>query len=234
MKELIYGDSQSGKTGKRLEAILQQQGADVKRVTKSGKSSGALLQIAKEYDFAADGFGRVWLFFGGNDGALTVGKTLKVRQLVEYFRDAGAEVVAIGLPPATLITDQTLAKKVWGAKASEPDWFASHTMPSREERNKAYRKEVEALAGEGGPAVWYADVREAPVTGAVKQPSGVVFPSQPDGIHVSDPTATEVAQWLADGGFKTLSQAGGGGSGSGWAKLALGVAAAWAVGRAIS
>lgn len=186
MNALIYGDSQSGVTGRRLQEKLKADGVDVVRVTKSGKSTSYLASHAKAN--IARKWDEVFLFSGGNDSAVQADS---LRKLLEHFAPS-AKVYFLGLPPATKITNMALARKVWGS-ASSPSKFFPQTAAKREAKNTAYQ----AIAGTF-PNVQTLDFRNAAVTGAVTQPSGVIYPSQPDGIHTAGLTASQVADHAMD------------------------------------
>ena len=211
MKALIFGDSQSGATGREVERLLKQRGAFVKRVTKSGRSTKKLVGIAKSH--LEPNWDEVYLFAGGNDGSV---QEADLRALLSFFSTAG-RVVYAGPPPATLITDLGLAKKVWGS-AKSADKFFPKTAAFREAKNEAYKKVAADFSN-----VEVKDFREAPVSGAVTQPSGVSYPSQTDGIHTRGSTSKEVAAYLVQPGG--ISKAGIGKA------LALGIAAAVAYNR---
>jgi hypothetical protein len=179
---LIFGDSQTGRTGKAVETLLKAKGAKVKRVVRSGKSTSKLVTIAAGLPPVWD---EVYLFSGGNDGSVQANS---LRKLLGYF-GGSSKVIYAGLPPATVITNVPLAKKVWGS--ATPKKFFPQTAAKREQKNAAYRQ----VAAEF-PNVVVRDFREAPVSGAVTQPSGVLYPSQPDGIHTTGTTANEVAAYL--------------------------------------
>lgn len=179
---LIFGDSQTGRTGKAVEHLLKAKGASVKRVVRSGRSTAKLATVAAGLPRAWDA---VYLFSGGNDGSV---QTQALRKLLGHFAPS-TKVVYAGLPPATVITDVPLAKKVWGS--ASPNKFFPKTAAFREKKNAAYR-----LVAAEFPNVVMRDFRDAPASGAVTQPSGVVYPNQPDGIHTTGATAKQVATYL--------------------------------------
>jgi len=178
MKALIFGDSQTGYVGKEIEKILKAQGFAVTRVVKAGKSTAWLEQYAAK-TFPATGWSQVYLLTGGNDYSPQVSSLSK---LLTYFKSP--KVIYIPLPPATQITNLPLAKKVWGSASSKNKFFPQ-TAAKREEKLKAYK----ATANELGVTV--KDPRDTPwsTVQPVTQPSGVVFPSQPDGIHAQSGAA---------------------------------------------
>jgi len=179
-KILIYGDSQSGRTGLELQKLLKAQGHIVTRKTNSGKSTDWLSKHVPNGQ--SD---KVYLFSGGNDGSVQADA---LRALLSAFANV-KEVFYFGPPPATLITDLSLAKKVWGA-AKSADKFFPQTAEKRETKNAAYKKVVKEF-----PNVTFIDFRDAPTSNKVTQPSGVYYPSQADGIHTSGQTAKEVAEY---------------------------------------
>jgi lysophospholipase L1-like esterase len=179
-KILIYGDSQTGRTGKELEKLLKDQGHTVTRKTNSGKSTEWLSEhIPKGQS------DKVYLFSGGNDGSVQANA---LRALLSAFENV-EEVFYFGPPPATLITDLPFAKKMWGS-AKSADKFFPQTAEKREKKNTAYKK----IAAEF-PNVVFVDFRDAPTSNKIKQPSGVYYPSQRDGIHTGGQTAKEVAEY---------------------------------------
>jgi len=184
MKVLVFGDSQSGATGAEVQKLLQAQGHQVIRKTNSGKSTKKLAAIAASLPRAWD---EVYLFSGGNDPAVQLDS---LHQLLSHFAPS-KRVVYAGPPPATLITNLGLAKKVWGS-AKAPDKFFPQTAGFREKKNEAYL----AHAASKHSNVEAKDFRKAKLSNAVVQPSGVVYPSQSDGIHTRGQTSKEVAQYL--------------------------------------
>lgn len=181
MKALILGDSQTGYTGKEIEKILEPRGFVVTRSVNSGESTEWLAEKAKDFPRQWDA---VFILSGGNDGKVMAESLTK---LLGYFSPSTVRVY-IPLPPATVITDMPLAKKVW-KKASTPQKFFPQTGKFREEKRDAYVTIAQALD-------WTVkDPRDAGASGAVVQPSGVVYPSQPDGIHTDKPTSIDVAKY---------------------------------------
>lgn len=182
MKALIYGDSQTHYVGKEIEKILKAQGFAVTRVAKAGKDTAWLEQYAAK-TLPATGWSQVYLLTGGNDYSPQVSSLSK---LLTYFK--APKVIYIPMPPATQITNLPLAEKVWGSASSKNKFFPQ-TATKREERLKVYR----AAASELGVTV--KDPRDTPWFSVqpVTQPSGVAFPSQPDGIHVQSGAADVAA-----------------------------------------
>jgi hypothetical protein len=179
MKVLIYGDSQTGHTGRELQKLLKAQGHAVTRNTKSGKSSSWLNKNAP----SASGYDEVYVFSGGNDGKV---QAESVKELLSKLSKT-SKVFYFGPPPATLITDLPFAKKVWGS-AKTADKFFPQTAAFREKKNTAYKKVTGNL-----PNVTVLDFRNAPLSNIQQQPSGVMYPSQRDGIHTSGQSAKEAA-----------------------------------------
>ena len=184
---LIYGDSQAGIAGLALQKVLQGQGHTVKRVSKAGYGVAKLLATAKSLNLAATPWDHVYLFAGGND---KVANLPALRQLIDYFKPA--PVTYVVLPPATLITNLTLAAKMWGKPKITPAHFFPETAARREKVAAAY---IDAALQTDTAIVF--DVRDPLWPDAVKQPSGVVFPSQPDGIHIGPEMSKAVAPILA-------------------------------------
>ena len=188
MNVLVFGDSQSGNTGRKIQDLLKGEHS-VTRVTKSGKSTSYLADYAKNN--IKEKYDRVFLFNGGNDSSV---QSQSFKNLLDHFE--GTDVVYMGLPPATTITNVPLAKKVWGS--ATPHKFFPQTAKKRETKNDAYKQIANSKDW-----VHLFDFRDAPVSNAIKQPSGVVYPSQPDGIHTSGNTAWEVARWAIEGKANT-------------------------------
>lgn len=205
MNVLIIGDSQAAgpsvkdpttsaaleraNIGPWLEYFLEQRGATVKRVGKPGYSTKKLVGVAKDLGLTDQPWAVVYWLSGGND-------TLNREAYREAMNLWGeSPVVALSLPPATLIGNKELGKKVFGIKESSysPAHFFPKTAAAREEKNKAY-KQVAQEAAKVGVDVVYKDMRLFALPDAVEQPSGVVFPVQRDGIHVEGITAREIAE----------------------------------------
>jgi hypothetical protein len=186
---LIYGDSQANVAGKALQAALQAKGDIVKRVAKSAKGVAKLLTIAKSLNLAATPWDHVYLFAGGND---KVANLPALRQLIDYFKPA--PVTYIVLPPATLVADLPYAAKVWNRPKITPTYFFPKTAARREKVATAYAR----LAAEM-PNTLVIDPRHVDLPGSVEQPSGVVFPSQPDGVHIGKASAAVLAERIVSG-----------------------------------
>jgi len=204
LKILVLGDSQAAgppigdpegsaatvraNIGPWLEWFLEQEGHEVQRVGKPGQSSGKLTNTARGLGLPKQSWDRVYILAGGNDTL----NTDAYRELISLW---SAPVVAVSQPPATLIGDKGLGKRMFGISEANfsPDYFFPKTAASREKKNEAYKGVVGELQKSGVEAL-YLDVRDFDLPEAVEQPSGVVFPVQPDGIHVEGRTARAVAQ----------------------------------------
>lgn len=169
MSILIIGDSQAAGAG----AVLAERLGGAALKTQSGASIEGVIGLAKS--LASLQFDRVIIFAGGNG----IPKEESVRELLSIF--PGAEWV--GPPPATRILDLQSAKTKFGGKVDGPNfWFQDGTAASRENKNNFLKVAVTEAGGK------YHDWRKFGLAGD-KQPSGVTFPNQPDGIHVSNQTA---------------------------------------------
>jgi len=182
MNVLIYGDSQSGRTGKKLAERLEASDGNVTRSTHSGKSTQWLAENAEKT--LDPNWDTVIIFSGGNDGHI---QSKALARLLSYFK--AQTRVYVPLPPATVITDLAKAKATWGS-AESPTKFFSKTAKFREEKAIAYND----VARDLGYVV--KDPRDAPLSNRVEQPSGVLYPSQPDGIHTDGVSAEELAVWI--------------------------------------
>ena len=179
MRVLVFGDSQSQRMGKRLEEILQSAGHAVKRISRAGYSTAKLLAAARK-SVTPSNYDVVYVFSGGNDPSAS---TAPVSALLHYLKPAG-RVIFVGLPPATVIANVPLARKVFGSKVSGPNyWLTSGTAKRREDKNRAFKPVVQRSYGT------YYDVRDLFAGGKL--------PPQPDGIHVAGDTARKIAQDLA-------------------------------------
>ena len=182
---LIIGDSQAtlsckpGKpcptTGAALDLLLTQLGNKVTRSGHAGKSTSYLYKYAKanlkrQWD-------EVYIIAGGND---VPAMPSSVADLLLYFEPSGS-VFYLPLPPATIAS---------GRKTNQ-DFLFPKAAAFREKKNALYKSVATDLAF---PVV--LDFREAALSNAVKQPSGVVYPTQRDGYHTRGKTAEEVAAYI--------------------------------------
>jgi len=162
-KILIIGDSQAQGAGSVLADYYRNAGNEVELVSKSGASIEAIVKMAKPANYD-----KVVIFAGGN-GTPTVNA---VQDLLDIY--PGADW--IGPPPATLITDLGHAQAVFGGKVDGPAyWFQTSTADDREKANNFLSAVVPQYGGK------YHDWRKFGL--------GDPFPAQPDGIHISKPTA---------------------------------------------
>lgn len=174
MKVLIIGDSQAQGAGSVLAATLN---ATLK--AQPGASIDGVINLAKP--LVGKNGGKEWdqvIIFAGGNGTVSVES---VNKLLSMF--PGADW--IGPPPATLITDLGKARAVFGGKVDGASyWFKDGTAESREKKNDLLKVAVTEAGGK------YHDWRKFGL-GGEKQPSGVTFPSQPDGIHIGKATAEQ-------------------------------------------
>lgn len=181
MKALIIGDSQTWGIGTELSKLLKAAGWAVKLERHSGWSTKKLYNLAKTLP-ARGSYQKVYIQTGGND--YTADPSTLVA-MVNLF-PAGT-VTVISLPPATQITSIATAKKVFGSHIKTADhWFKGSFAKKREQKNAAYKSAVAGIAQ-------YIDVRQLGIPG-VKQPTGVIFPNQADGVHVKGEAARQIAQ----------------------------------------
>jgi len=180
MNALIIGDSQTWGIGGALKGLLEAQGFTVTMERHSGWGTKKLLGLAANLTDRAS-YQRVYIQTGGND---YVAEPASLVELIKLFPSAA--VTVISLPPATSITNLKIAKKAFGAKVKTAEhWFQSSFAAKREQKNAAYKAASKGVAA-------YVDVRTLGIPGHV-QPTGVIFPNQPDGIHVKGDTAAQVA-----------------------------------------
>jgi lysophospholipase L1-like esterase len=181
---LILGDSQTWGIGTALAKALRQTGWTVTLERHSGWSTRKLYALAAKMPDARR-YSRVYIQTGGNDYQPDPAALIA---LVRLFRPGTVSVVS--LPPATRIGNLATARKAFGPHIQTSDhWFRGKFAAGREAKNRVYQKAVSGIAT-------YIDVRRLGVPGHV-QPTGVVFPNQPDGIHVSGATAQRIASEVA-------------------------------------
>ncbi len=175
-KVLIVGDSQSQGIGRVLQKLLTAKGDDVTRLSLPGRSTDKILKEVKAR-IDPKKYGAVYIFAGGNDYKAM---PATAKELVSFFLPA--KVVWIGPPPATVIGNLTLAKKVFGSKVKDKNfWISSGVTERRNAKNQVYRKTISQTPAR------YVDPRDA------MHP----FPQQPDGIHVVGVGAQVLAKKIA-------------------------------------
>lgn len=176
MHVFIVGDSQSQGAGSYLEKTLKAQGHTVTRKYKVGANSPQVLELAKSYSGKTPDLVVVF-------GSRAEGTVPSATGIPALF--PGSKILWYGPPPATRIGNLSSAKASFPAAKTVDHWFTSGYAAEREAWNK---KLPQVLPGR----VQYVDWRSLALPSAIKQPSGVVFPVQADGIHVGKATA-EVA-----------------------------------------
>lgn len=181
---LILGDSQTWGIGTPLAAILRRAGWRVQLERHSGWSTRQLYALAARMSDRGR-YSRVYIQTGGNDSKPDPSHLVA---LVRLFRPGVVSVIS--LPPATSITNLSTARAAFGQHIrTEDHWFRGTFAGRREQKNSAYRAAVDGIAT-------YIDVRRLGIPGQ-KQPTGVIFPNQPDGVHVRGDTAQQVANAIA-------------------------------------
>lgn len=174
MLAVIIGNSQSGGAGRVLEDVLKSSGRSVKRFYKNGSGNE---DLKRQLSMAGSGYDVVYIFGGDDD--------LNGIQDVMDMIGGGVPVYWWGSSPATRISSISTARSVFGSKVSgEFYWFDSGEADRREKRNKNLKSILSKY-----PNIRYMDYRDFNVNGAVVQRSGVSWPDQPDGIHISTSTA---------------------------------------------
>jgi 3'-phosphoadenosine 5'-phosphosulfate sulfotransferase (PAPS reductase)/FAD synthetase len=189
---LILGDSQTTllckknkpcpTTGAALDRMLREQGHKVTRSGHAGKNTKYLLKHARKK--LARVWDEVFVFSGGNDSPAMAEA---VKDLLNHFEPSG-RVFFIPLPPATLATSR-----------QDQAYLFPKTAAFREKKNKLYKQTAASL---GFPTV--LDFRDAPMSKAVAQPSGVVYPSQSDGYHTRGNSAEEMAAHIMEAREQTF------------------------------
>ena len=186
-KILILGDSQvtlsctpakaCPTTGAALDRLLTAEGHAVTRKGYGGKTTAFIYKQAKKA--LNRQWDEVYIIAGGND---VPAMPSAVADLLLYFEPSG-RVFYIPLPPATIAT---------GRKTNK-DFLFPKTAAFREKKNALYKKVANDL---GFPTV--LDFRDAPMSDAVTQPSGVIYPSQYDGYHTRRKSAEEMAAYIME------------------------------------
>ncbi len=171
---VIVGDSQAQGAGAYLETRLKAEGYIVKRWSKPGAGSDGVAALVSSHAKDAPDAKLVVVFSGSTESKAAANAVDDVWPT--------ADVVWYGSSPATVITSMPTAKAVWGKQVESATYFFPKVAAEREARNKALPAMLPARFR-------YADWRTLNLPGAAVQPSGVVFPSQPDGIHVAGDTA---------------------------------------------
>ena len=182
-RAFIVGDSQAEGAGAYLEKRLVRDGWTVERSAKHGADSAGVLKLAQQQ---ADKIYDLVVVFSGS----TAGGAPAAKGIPALF--PSAKLYWFGSGPATVIKSLSTARAVFGKKVTDDKyWFASGEAVARESRNVELPKLLPA-------SVQYVDWRSLALPDAVTQPSGVVFPSLQDGIHVTGSTAAaafEGANW---------------------------------------
>ena len=175
--DAIIGNSQAGGAGSVLQSILKSKGRSVSRSYKNGSGNDDLVRqfngIGKKVD--------TLYVFGGDDDPAGVAELMGV-----VGRDM--PVMWWGSSPATRISSLSTARKVFGSKVSDDNyWFSSGEAERRENRNRSLRETLSKY-----PNVKFMDYRQFNVNHSIVQGSGVSWPDQPDGIHISTSTAKDL------------------------------------------
>jgi len=176
--EVILGNSQSGGAGSVLESALESRGISVVRKYKNGSGNDDLLRQLREAknSIKSSKIDRVHVFGGDADED-------GVEQFVSEV--GNAPILWWSSSPATRIASMSTAKSVFGSKVTSEDyWFSSGEASRREDRNKKLKSLLSKYKN-----VTVMDYRDFPVADSVVQKSGVYWPDQPDGIHISNKTA---------------------------------------------
>ena len=182
---LIIGDSQSQGIGVPLQNALKAQGDSVTRISRPGYDTKGILKVAKQKVTDPSKYDLVFVFAGGartwspNKADPLKVNVSSVKGLLEYLSPAG-DIVWVGPPPATEISNLSLAKKIFGSKVRKSDyWFSTGTARRRDEKNAIFKARI-------FPHATYYDVRDKLVP----------FPPQGDGIHVKGSAAKLIAKDL--------------------------------------
>lgn len=176
---VIIGDSQAGGAGKALQYRLENQGFTVKRWWKDGAGSHGVADLVSSHAADAKDAKLVVVFSGSTEGA--AGGIVPAAKAVDNVWPT-AHVMWYGSSPATRIGSVQAAQANFGKSVnSENHWFPK-VAADREKRNAELPKLLPAR-------FQYVDWRVLSLPDAVVQPSGVRFPVQLDGIHVTGPTA---------------------------------------------
>lgn len=179
---LVYGDSQAGGLGRSLAGALPAATVDV--VSHSGVSTNGLADRMR-----AGRYDTVFLFAGDNDGANGPSDTA-VRHLVQTARSrtGATRLYWIGPSPTTLIGDTSIARRVWGSAATDVEyWTRRGYAPVR----KAALDRVSSLLATMG--VQHLRLDDMGL-GGIRQPSGVTFPTLPDGLHYGPAVSSAAAR----------------------------------------
>jgi len=174
LNALVCGDSQAGGAlGAAIKAQLQGLGYDVKVSHRNG-ASGA--QIAADQIPPAGAMpDLVVACFGGNDGSPSNARSA-ARQIYERVVGSGGFLIAVGPPPATMITNPRLAGKIFPALGEMPNpnaWFELERgayVDRRIDIAEAIESEIEGRPNAAG----YGIAARA----------GSSYPDQPDGLHL--------------------------------------------------
>lgn len=174
LNALIIGDSQAGGAlGAAIKAQLQGLGYDVK-VSHSNGASGA--QIAADQIPPAGAMpDLVVACFGGNDGSPSNARSA-ARQIYESVVGSGGFLIAVGPPPATMITNPQLAGKIFPALGAMPNpnaWFELERGAYVDRRVDIAEAIEDEIVGRPNAAGYGIAAR-----------AGSSYPDQPDGLHL--------------------------------------------------
>lgn len=211
----IIGNSQAGGAGTILKNRLESRGYKVSREYKDGSGSEDLY--------------RQWSKISGKnqiDALFVMCGSSKLSGITELIDSVGGiPVIWYGSSPATRIMNVQMARTKFGSKVSgEFYWFENGEAAAREKRAVEL---AEILAKY--PNVKNIEYRDLTLNHSVMQKSGVFFPDQPDGIHISNATAGEIfseesiSNALSDWSGSDWSDSGKtGGLSFGWIALGIG------------
>jgi hypothetical protein len=195
LNALICGDSQAGGAlGAAIKAQLQGLGYDVKVSHRNG-ASGA--QIAADQIPPAGAMpDLVVACFGGNDGSPSNARSA-ARQIYERVVGSGGFLIAVGPPPATMITNPQLAGKIFPALGEMPNpnaWFELERgayVDRRIDIAEAIESEIEGRPNAAG----YGIAGRA----------GSSYPDQPDGLHLVNGADSVSRNLLASVGIDQIT-----------------------------
>lgn len=170
---LVIGDSQAqGMIGANVEKFLKNSGYGTTRKSFPGRPGRDILENLKTYNLA--GFSLVVAIFGGNDASVA-SATSALTAIYDLCNASNVKLIVIGPPPATIIKDLDLARKMFGESVVSADWHLKRD-------NGAYpAKRINIAAAIDNFDDGKSNIATYGIAARKTWPES--YPSQPDGVH---------------------------------------------------
>lgn len=174
----IVGDSQAGaELGEAISEKLKSFGFSTSIESQVGAAgsqvASMVAQVAPQSDV-------VFAMFGGNDSSPSSAASA-VESAYTACQNAGAYLVVVGPPPATIITNTREAQAVFGPEAKDPNYHLNREGGDYPQKRVEIARAIEAAAsGKVGMSAYGIAAQKSPDNPTYFED---YYPSQPDGIH---------------------------------------------------